>query len=160
VRGHITFLMLALLLSGCDIMGPIDPIGDICFNCVDAPANAPLAQADAARLRLIHGGTLPAGARNVYYAEECGIDCIQWIRFDVPAAAWETLLERLRDGAQSRTADGEMMSAPGDPAWWRIEPEGTAEQLRLAGPQGWPLSLLSYPVGEGQIRVFLVANQM
>jgi hypothetical protein len=155
-------IRLAALLPAALLAVACDPIGDVCFNCGDSGSNAPLASADAARLRLIHGGTLPAGASNVYYTEQCGIDCIQWIRFDIPAAEWEPLLTRLREGAEGRSPDivSEIDGPPGA-AWWRVNPPaGVAEHVALVGPQGWPLALISYRLDARSIRVFLTANQM
>jgi hypothetical protein len=150
-------LPVTFLLAACGPFG--DPIGDICFSCVGSVGNAPLAATDTMRVRLIHGGTLPASATNVYYTEQCGIDCIQWVRFDIPEGEWAPLRARLSADARPDNPS-EAMAPPGNPDWWRIEPEGAAERLRFNGPQGWPLNITAYGVDTAKMRVFLVALQM
>jgi hypothetical protein len=152
-------IRLAALLAATALLSGCDPVGDACFNCVNAPADAPIGAEQAVQLRLIHGGTLPAGARDVYYAEQCGIDCIQWIRFEIAEAHWQPLLTRLRRGAEARSMPGDGGGGPGQPIWWRYEPDAATEQVALTGPQGWPLTVTGYLVRPGRIRAYLVANQ-
>jgi hypothetical protein len=150
---------LALLLAACEPFG--DPFGDVCFNCVSAPANAPLAATDAAQLRLIHGGSLPAGAANVYYRELCGIDCIQWVRFDIADTQWDEFVVQMRAAAPNQVSPGQPETGSDDmPAWWRERSGSPLEHMKLMGQQGWPVTLTGYELPNDRIRVFLVAHEM
>jgi hypothetical protein len=150
-----------MVSAAAPLFASCDPIGDICFNCMEATANAPMPQVDAARLRLIHGGTLPARATNVYYAEQCGIDCIQWIRFDLPDAGWDEFAVQMRDSAPNLVHSPVSNAAMGDAVpWFNARPGLPLENYALMGRQGWPVSITAYQLPDGVMRVYLVANQM
>ena len=74
-------LLAAFALASCG-----DFVSGFCDLCPGGdPGRVPPEK--IAQVRLLNGvGPLPAGARNVYYYVKCGVDCSQFIRFDIELA--------------------------------------------------------------------------
>ena len=93
----LTISVASLTLSACDT-----EFISVCYSCLESDPAEQISEADIKKIEVIGNGTkLPANARNVYYYEECGIDCIQHIRFDLPteeAIAYAELVRPLVKG--------------------------------------------------------------
>lgn len=77
----VSIVALPLLLAACG------PLIDQCYSCIGNDPNAVLSPGQQAKVALIGSPRrLPAGARNVRYYEECGIDCFQMLSFEAPLA--------------------------------------------------------------------------
>jgi len=115
----------------------------VCRACIATPPTEPVADADRARIRFIGPGALPAGARNLYYDERCGIDCTHWMRFELPEAEARRFAAGVLGGVALRGggnpfAGGASAYRGPDKAmpWWPAHFPADAEGARIADGQG------------------------
>ncbi|MEN3746351.1 hypothetical protein TPR58_04165 [Sphingomonas sp. HF-S3] len=106
-------LIAALLgLGGC---------GEACRTCLASSPRNPVATAELEKIRLFDGERLPGSARDVYYHEECSVDCTYWLRFTVPDADARSFAARFharpRKGYDPMPESGGGNEGPGF-AWW------------------------------------------
>lgn len=67
---------------------------DVCRSCLDSDPDRPVPAEELHKITIISGNQqLPDEAINIYFDEVCGIDCSQIIRFDLPTAKAETLMQ-------------------------------------------------------------------
>jgi hypothetical protein len=162
------FLAAALLLTGCND----EPFLDFCQSCLKGDPAQLVPKAEVAKIGLVYSGTkLPRSAMNVYYHEQCGIDCQQWIRFDAPPAdarafANGQLLTPLAKTASSPKAP--QFLAPSKPMpWWPKSFPATAEtstndinQANYSdGAKGKPMTIILQS-GTPYARVWVYAFSM
>ena len=68
-----------MALVGCD------DFLSACYSCLEGDPSKQVAPEEISKIGIIAtGANVPDGAKNVYYFEQCGIDCTQYIRFDLP----------------------------------------------------------------------------
>ncbi len=78
---------IMLGLAGCD------GLFKICRTCLEGDIDQPVPSADVSMIKVIFGNQpLPNTARNIYYAEGCGIDCSEILRFDLPSSIAEGVM--------------------------------------------------------------------
>ncbi len=164
IRTAFLFIAAGLGLAACGSSGDSQPLEagrEACYNCIATPASEALTPSQVASLRLIHGGGLPIGVSSVYYAEQCGIDCLQQIRFDTTERDAVALATRLLPDvvAQSVRPD-DVPTGTSDQVWWTTRPDTASRQYRGQGGQGWPITIMVYSMGGERAQVFLSANQM
>jgi hypothetical protein len=126
-----------LMLSGCD--GLIRR----CNSCVTSPSNQMVAKAEIGKIGLIGAGKLPASADRVYYREECGKDCMHFIRFTAPVTDVRNFAATVLGGRPLRAGYDAMADSPGTfeaPAetWWPAAfPNGfEGQKIEAAGRGG------------------------
>ena len=73
-----TAVAALFLLCGCD------GLFETCRACIEASPISEVPAGERSKIRLIGPGTLPENARELHFHERCGIDCMQWMRFDLP----------------------------------------------------------------------------
>jgi hypothetical protein len=137
-------LAAILLLASCG-----DPFLSVCHSCVKGDPAQPVSATEAAKIGLVYSGKrLPKSASNIYYAEECGIDCAQWIRFDVPIADARAFANGLLD-VPIGTNKAPLADITGVPLkWWTSVTRGTAEQGgNEIGAKGQPIQIWLKPQG-------------
>lgn len=153
-----TFLAAAILL----VAACTDP-GASCYNCLDHDPDAAL-PVDAPPVRIIATGrTLPEQASNVYYFEQCAIDCVQMVRFDLPADLVDRALTEIAAKQATRIAPEEVAglftSPPSRPKWWVAPDLSNSAGYAVEAANGWPLTYVLSPQGL-RTRVFLMSNSM
>jgi hypothetical protein len=159
-------LAMALLFTGCS-----DPL-DFCQSCLKGDSARVVPAGDVAKIGLVYSGQkLPPSATNVYYHEECGIDCQQWVRFDAPIAdardfADSLLLAPLK--AMPQTPQSSQFLTPSKPMpWW---PKAFAAGVETStndindanykdGQKGKPMTVILQP-GSPNARVWIYAFSM
>lgn len=159
------YILAMLLLAGCS-----DDFVSVCHSCLKGDPAAPVSKSEIAKIGLVYSGrTLPPSATNIYYAEECGIDCQQWIRFDAPNAdarafANSLLLTPLAPG----DAQAGVPPLPSKPfGWWpEVFPTshltGTNDVSTAKygkNEKGQPLTVILQP-GTPNARVWIYAFSM
>ena len=94
------------------------PLFSVCRACLDPCAGQPIDPKNRAKITLIYTRLLlPTSARSVFYHEECGVDCTQWIRFDAPRADAIDFARRASAGPLHPGTD-HLPIAGDDPVWW------------------------------------------
>lgn len=149
-----TATIMGLVLGGCD------PIGDVCHSCIGNDPNAVLNPAQQAKVGLI--GTprrLPPSAQDVRYHEECGIDCVQWLRFEAPLDDARAFANRL---LVRPIAVGAPVPLPGGAAdrldWWPSSLPAQAESgANETLTPGYPLLFVAVLPQGDRARVWLRA---
>lgn len=113
-------MALLLVLGGCV---------DGCRVCLKGGQDEVVAPTEIAKITTMDGTKLPSAVRDVRFHEECGKDCIQWLRFTAPETDVRGFAERflkspLRKGYDPMPDYGG--TAPGlDHGWWPSKfPEG------------------------------------
>jgi hypothetical protein len=160
-------LAVALLLAGCS-----DPL-DFCQSCLKGDPALAVPKGDIAKIGLVYSGQkLPPSATNVYYHEECGIDCQQWIRFDAPvtdarAFANSLLLAPLAKPAPQPPQSSQFLLPTKPLQWWpKAFPDGVetgTNDINDAnykdGAKGKPMTIILQP-GSPNARVWIYAFSM
>lgn len=115
-----TATALLLLTAACEF-------GEVAAFCEQCPGGDPamsVPKENVGRLRLlVSRRPLPANASNVQHAMYCGIDCIQFLRFDLPLADAHTFAAMVLRGEGLTTgldpwARREMPPAITELPWW------------------------------------------
>lgn len=142
-------LCLALLgvvgLGAWSVLASINPFERCYADCSYRDGNKPVPAEEVASLRILHlDKPLPVEARNVYFFEACGIDCMQAARFELPVNRAEAIMTAMTGVAPVGLDDWERRDfknrAPAGQRWW-AEP--------AAGAKGAPKDL-----SEGRLWAF------
>ena len=147
-----SWMAAVMLLTACEI-----PSIDSCYSCIDAPTDRAIPAPLQAKVRLIHGGGLPTEAHQVFYFEECGIDCRQQLRFDAPSTVAEAFVHRMLP--QATAEEAATAPLPTGPVWWTAQNASGTQSWRSSPDQPWPLTIVTMPLGNEQTRVWLSAHQ-
>jgi hypothetical protein len=159
------YAIAMLLLAGCDA-----DVISVCHSCLKGDPAAPVAKAELAKIGLVYSGRrLPPSATNIYYAEECGIDCQQWIRFDAPMAdarAFATSL-LLTPPAKTDAKEPPFLSPSKPLAWWptNLPADAMVSTNHISTAKygkyekGQPLTIILQP-GAPSARVWIYAYTM
>jgi hypothetical protein len=126
--------------------------------------NSVVAVKDVSKIDFLRDkGGLPSSARRIYYHEECGVDCMFWIRFDASEADARKLAKALFPRALERGNDplrdpsSGLFRDAGYP-WWPIGfPDGFEGVSIDEGPS--PKAMIVAPLGTG-VRVWITAADM
>ncbi len=115
-----------VIISGVILLSACSNVISSCRSCIDHDESKPVKATDLAKIKIIRGDTmLPQSARNVYFFEECGIDCAQKIRFDMPPAEASVFAQKLAGAPLAPVENGSL--SPTDPdtklAWWPVKME-------------------------------------
>jgi hypothetical protein len=104
----------ALLLTGCDA-------AQICDACLNADTNKRVSPQLYHKIGFAYGTTpVPPNARNLYYHEQCGIDCQYYAMFELPDADATKFAETIRPLKSSPQDCWESEKAIDSPKinWW------------------------------------------
>ena len=108
-----TIVTASSLLMACD---PID----VCSACIESNPADPVAAADYSKIRFNYGKIpLPDGAEQVYYHEECGIDCVMFSKFRLPIKEAVDFAQSIRKPEKAGSLD-RLPAPPSDIelGWW------------------------------------------
>lgn len=151
--------LMAFSVTGCD-----DAV-QVCRNCFDHDVQKPLSDAQARSLDLVSRvNNLPPEARNVYFQETCGMDCMQLIRFDLPANVAHDVMKRYSTvGIRKLSVSDQnsLLRAQDKPplTWWLKEPIPNVEGVSSDLQAGQLTEFILVPMGK-DMRVYMRAFTM
>lgn len=131
-----------MLLAGCN------NVGASCRSCIGHDVSKPVAVKDVAKIKIITGDTLlPKSATNVYFSEECGIDCSQQIRFDMPSAEARIFAEKLAGTALVAIKNASLSAAGANSklTWW---PAKIEKAMSASNEEANPVRAFVVPNGD------------
>lgn len=162
---HVLVGLAALLLAGCS-----DQF-EFCQVCPKGNPALAVPRSEVAKITMVYSGQrLPPSATNVYYYEQCGIDCQQWFRFDAPNAAARAFTDSLLLAplAKAKLPQDNQFLPPSKPMpWWPIRfPDGVETSTNdindanyKDGTKGKPMTIILQP-GSPNARVWMYAFSM
>jgi len=115
-----SLISIIFMLSACD---PID----VCSACIKSNPASPVAPADYGKIRFNHGNILlPESAHQVFYFEECGIDCRFFSKFRMPYKEAVKFADSIRESEKISNFGGFEQRPNNKITWWPQKLPGNA----------------------------------